>query len=153
MINTTQERLTQGWTVWVYYLHMSNLQISIYLFKVILWLERELISFKSPWHQWSKTHLLVILLQAIWKLWNKNPSWLKSQSVCKWRSLQLHIWSLVTMLQTNTHTLTEKWASAYTQTTDWRLMKPVGTFIYPTYSSCCCWCDTSPLLCRTVTFI
>lgn len=76
MINTTQERLTQGWklpklvkltaigkdqwlwhhqlhdlvisTVWVYYLHMSNLQISIYLFKVILWLERELISFKSP---------------------------------------------------------------------------------------------------------
>lgn len=132
MINTTQERLTQGWklpklvkltaigkdqwlwhhqlhdlvisTVWVYYLHMSNLQISIYLFKVILWLERELISFKSPWHQWSKTHLLVILLQAIWKLWNKNPSWLKSQSVCKWRSLQLHIWSLVTMLQTNTHT-------------------------------------------------
>lgn len=76
MINTTQERLTQGsklpklvkltatgkdqwlWhhqlhdlvisTVWVYYLHMSNLQISIYLFKVILWLERELVSFKSP---------------------------------------------------------------------------------------------------------
>lgn len=123
MINTTQERLTRGWklpklvkltatgkdqwlwhhqlhnlvisTVWVYYLHMSNLQISIYHFKVILWLERELVSFKSPLlsDTSDQKHTCLLFYCRQYENWNK-----------KWRSLQLHIWSLVTMLQTNTHT-------------------------------------------------